>query len=364
MEANILILPGDGIGPEVTKSAVAVLDTIAKNHGHKFNKTEELVGGIAMDTVGKSLPDETLKACHAADAILFGAVGGYKWNDPDAAERPAYGLLQIRKHMELYANLRPVKIHPDLADASPLKAEKLDGVDLLVIRELTGGIYFGETERWFDENGQEWGRNTMVYSENEIRRILDFAFKAAMGRRQRLASIDKENVLNVMRIWRKVAVQMAEDYPDVETEHLLVDAATMHLLNRPASFDVMVAGNMFGDIISDEASMLSGSLGNLPSASIGANNNRFGLPQGVYEPIHGSAPDIAGQGIANPIGAILSAAMLLRHSLGLEAEAQEIETAVDKAISAGYRTADLARNNEKSVGTKTMTDAILSQLTD
>lgn len=362
MEANILVLPGDGIGPEVTQAAVSVLDTIAAKFGHIFNKTEKIVGGIAIDTLGKSLPDDTLEACHAADAILFGAVGGYKWNDPDAPERPAYGLLQIRKHLELYANLRPVKIHPDLANASPLKNERLEGVDLLVIRELTGGIYFGETERWVDEMGQEWGKNTMVYSENEIRRILDFAFKAAVGRRKRLASIDKENVLSVMRIWRKIAVEIAEDYPEVETEHLLVDAATMHLLNRPASFDVMVAGNMFGDILSDEASMLSGSLGNLPSASIGAKNNRLGLPQGLYEPINGSAPDIAGQGIANPIGAILSAAMLLRHSLGLEEEAKAIEDGVDAVLSAGFRTADLVHGAEVPVSTVEMANAIVAQI--
>ena len=362
MEANLVILPGDGIGPEVTDAALAVLDAVADKFGHTFSRVTKLIGGIAIDEAGSSLPDETLDACHASDAILLGAVGGYKWDDPDAPDRPEKGLLKIRKEMQLYANLRPVKIHPDLSEASPLKQEKLEGVDMLVIRELTGGLYFGEGGRWKDENGEEWGKNTMIYSESEIVRILDLAFKAAQGRSKKVSSIDKANVLDVMRLWRKTAVRVAEDYPDVELEHVLVDAATMHLLNRPASFDVMVAGNMFGDIITDEASMLPGSMGNLPSASIGAKINRHGLPQGLYEPIHGSAPDIAGRGIANPIGTILSTAMLLRHSLGLEAEAAAIESAVDQAISAGNRTGDLARGDEVALNTQQMTDAILSYL--
>ncbi|MGB1251110.1 MAG: 3-isopropylmalate dehydrogenase [Candidatus Promineifilaceae bacterium] len=362
MEVNLVILPGDGIGPEVTQAALAVLDVVAEKFGHTFNRVTKLIGGIAIDEAGSSLPDETLEACQAADAVLLGAVGGYKWDDPDATDRPEKGLLKIRKQMQLYANVRPVKIHPDLADASPLKREKLEGVDMLVIRELTGGLYFGDGGRWIDDNGEEWGKNTMIYSESEIVRILDLAFKAAMGRGKKVTSIDKANVLDVMRLWRKTAVKVAEDYPEVELEHVLVDAATMHLLSRPASFDVMVAGNMFGDIITDEASMLPGSMGNLPSASIGANMNRHGLPQGLYEPIHGSAPDIAGQGIANPIGTVLSTAMLLRHSLGLEAEAAAIESAVDQAISAGNRTGDLARGEEVALNTQQMTDAILSYL--
>ncbi len=362
MEATLVILPGDGIGPEVTNAALAVLDKVADKFGHQFARTEHLIGGIAIDEAGSSLPDVTLAACQASDAVLLGAVGGLKWDDPDATDRPEKGLLKIRKEMQLYANVRPVKIHPDLADASPLKQEKLEGVDMLVIRELTGGLYFGEGGRWIDENGEEWGKNTMIYSESEIQRILDLAFKAAMGRGKKVTSIDKANVLDVMRLWRKTAVKVAEDYPEVELEHLLVDAATMHLLSRPSSFDVMVAGNMFGDIITDEASMLPGSMGNLPSASIGANMNRHGLPQGLYEPIHGSAPDIAGMGVANPIGTILSVAMLLRHSLGLEAEAAAIESAVEQAISAGNRTGDLARGEEVALGTDAMKDAILSYL--
>ncbi len=362
MQAKIVVLPGDGIGPEVTAAAIQLLEAVAEKFGHSFEFEEQLIGGIGIDEAGSSLPDATLDAARSADAILLGAVGGYKWDDPDATDRPEKGLLKIRKELGLFANLRPVKIHPELASASPLKAEKLEGVDLLVIRELTGGLYFGESKRWTDENGEEHAYNTMAYSANEIRRIVDLAFKAAQGRRGKLSSIDKANVLDVMRVWRKVVTESAEDYPDVEVEHVLVDAATMHLLNRPASFDVMVAGNMFGDIITDEASMLPGSMGNLPSASLGSDNNRLGHPRGLYEPIHGSAPDIAGQGIANPIGTIMSAAMLLRHSFGLEAEAAAIESAVDATLSAGHRTGDLARGDETVLTTQQMTEKVLSFL--
>ena len=361
MKANIVVLPGDGIGPEVTAAAVAVLNKVAEKFGHEFELDEQLMGGCAIDATGSSLPDETLAAAMAADAVLLGAIGGPKWDDPDAADRPEKGLLKIRKKMQLFANLRPVKLHPDLTDASPLKADRLEGVDILVIRELTGGLYFGEGGRWTDEDGEEWGKNTMIYGQSEIRRILDVAFKAAKGRKGKLTSIDKANVLDVMRLWRKTAVEMSQDYPEIELEHVLVDAATMHLINRPASFDVMVAGNMFGDIITDEASMLPGSMGNLPSASIGADMNQFGLPRGMYEPIHGSAPDIAGQGIANPIGTINSVAMLLRHSLGLEDEAAAIEKAVFDTISQGHRTGDIA-GGMPSINTKEMTEKILANL--
>ena len=359
MEAKIVVLAGDGIGPEVAGAAVRVLEAVAAKFGHSFTFDAQLMGGIAIDEAGSSLPDATVAACLESDAILLGAVGGPKWDDPDAVDRPEKGLLKIRKTLGLFANLRPVQIHPDLAEASPLKANRLEGVDLLVIRELTGGLYFGEGGRWV-EDGEEYGKNTMFYSASEIRRIVDLAFKAAMGRRKRLASIDKANVLDVMRLWRKTVMEVAEDYPEVEVDHVLVDAATMHLINRPASFDVMVAGNMFGDIITDEASMLPGSMGNLPSASLGEDLNRHGHPRGLYEPIHGSAPDIAGQGIANPIGTILSSAMLLRHSLGLEEEAAAIEQAVDQAISAGHRTGDLQGGNGKVLNTAEMTEAILS----
>lgn len=361
MEFNIVTLPGDGIGPEVTAATLAVLNAIGEKYGHTFNTTEHLIGGIAIDETGNPLPDETLAACKAADAVLLGAVGGYKWDDPNAKVRPEQGLLAIRKGMGLFANLRPVSIHPALADASPLKQEKLEGVDLLVIRELTGGIYFGERERW-EEDGEKWAKDTMIYSASEVRRIADIAFKAAQGRSKKVSSIDKANVLDASRLWRSAVMEVAEDYPDVELEHVLVDAATMHLLNRPASFDVMVAGNMFGDIITDEASMLPGSMGNLPSASLGENLNRFDLPQGLYEPIHGSAPDIAGQGIANPIGTIMSAAMMLRHSFGLEAEAKAIEDAVSETITKGVRTGDLARGEQTIVNTEGMTAAIIANL--
>ncbi len=361
MQANIVVLPGDGIGVEVIQAALSVLEAIGRKYGHEFDTEEYMIGGCAIDAHGTSLPDDTKEACLSADAVLLGAVGGPKWDDPNAPVRPEQGLLAIRKAMGLYANLRPVKLHPDLIDASPLRPERLEGVDLLVIRELTGGLYFGDGGRWV-EDGEEWGKNTMLYSASEIRRIAKLAFDAAQGRSKRLASIDKANVLDVMRLWRKTVSEVAEDYPDVKLENVLVDAATMHLISRPASFDVMVAGNMFGDIITDEASMLSGSMGNLPSASIGSEMNRHGKPQGLYEPIHGSAPDIAGKGIANPIGTVLSLAMMLRYSLGLEAEAQAIEAAVDQTLTDGYRTGDLASGGVQPVNTQQMTAAILERI--
>lgn len=362
MKAKLVILPGDGIGSEVVEAALAVLDAVATQFEHEFETETHLIGGCAIDAIGAALPDQALAACLSADAILLGAVGGPKWDDPNADVRPEQGLLKLRKQMDLFANLRPVKIFPELAEASPLKADRLEGVDLLVIRELTGGLYFGDGGRWH-ENGDEYGKNTMIYSAGEIRRVVDLAFKAAQGRKKRLASIDKANVLDVMRLWRYTTTQVAEDYPDVQLEHVLVDAATMHLISRPASFDVMVAGNMFGDIITDEASMLAGSMGNLPSASLGETHNRHGHPRGLYEPIHGSAPDIAGRGIANPIGTILSLAMLLRHSLGLEAEAQAVEQAVKKTIEQGHRSADLIGNNGTiPKSTKEMTAVIVANL--
>ena len=362
MKAKIVILPGDGIGPEVVKGATAVLETIAQKFNHTFETEEQLIGGIAIDATGSALPDATTTACKAADAVLLGAVGGPKWDDPNAKVRPEQGLLGIRKEMGLFANLRPVKLYPALADASPLRRDKLDGVDILVIRELTGGIYFGDRKRWTDENGEEWGMDTMVYSAGEVRRIAEIAFKAAQGRRGKLASIDKANVLDSSRLWRKTVVALAEQYPDVELEHVLVDAATMHLLSRPASFDVMVSSNMFGDIVTDEASMLTGSMGNLPSASLGSTENSHGFPRGLYEPIHGSAPDIAGKGIANPVGMIMSLAMMLRHSFGLEEEAKVVETAVSKTIADGHRTGDLARDGEKALSTEEITAVILQNM--
>lgn len=352
MQATIVALPGDGIGPEVVTEAVRVLNAIAAQGGHTFTFTEAQMGGCAIDSVGDPLPDATLAACEAADAVLLGAVGGPKWSDPTAPVRPEQGLLKLRQHFGLFANLRPVKTYPNLARHVPLRADLLEGVDILFVRELTGGIYFGERAEQGDGDSA-W--DTMAYSTAEVRRVAKVAFEAARGRRKTVASVDKANVLAAMRLWRRTVNEVARDYSDVALEHVLVDACTMHLLRSPARFDVVLAGNMFGDILSDEASVLAGSLGLLPSASLG--DGTFG----VYEPIHGSAPDIAGQGIANPVGTILSAAMLLRHSLELEAEAQAVERAVEATLAAGIMTADLAPRDE-AVSTSEFTAHVLQQL--
>ncbi len=362
MQAHIALLPGDGIGPEVVDAARKVLHSIAGKFGHRFEMHSYLIGGCALEATGSPLPEETLVACQSADAVLLGAVGGPQWDDPTAERRPEQGLLGLRKALGLYANLRPVKPHPDLLSASPLRPERLEGVDLLVVRELTGGIYFGEPRGRRRENGQELAWDTMIYAEEEVRRVVRLAFEIARGRGQKVTSVDKANVLESSRLWRQVATQTATEFPEVHFETLLVDAAAMHLLTRPADFDVLVTANLFGDILTDEASVLTGSMGNMPSASLGAALNRLGMPRGLYEPIHGSAPDIAGQGIANPTGTILSAGMMLRHSLGLEAEARALEQAVEAAINAGHRTADLAREGDKALNTAQMTTAILDQL--
>jgi 3-isopropylmalate dehydrogenase len=362
MEAKIVALPGDGIGPEVTGAARAVLAAAADGFGHSFRVEEHLLGGCAIEATGTALPEETLRACRTADAVLLGAVGGPKWDDPAATVRPEQGLLGLRKELELFANLRPVTPHPALLDASPLRPERLEGADLLVVRELTGGVYFGQPQERRRVNGEWQALDTMIYSESEIRRVADLAFRMAAGRRGKVTSVDKANVLESSRLWRQTVEEVAADYPQVTLEHLLIDAATMHLLARPASFDVIVTANLFGDILTDEASMLTGSMGNLPSASLGTGQNRHGRRQGLYEPIHGSAPDIAGRGIANPIGAILSLALLLRYSLGLEEEAAAVETAVDAALTAGKRTADLAAKEEETVSTEEMTAAILQSI--
>ena len=361
MEAKITLLPGDGIGPEVVDAAVRVLDAVAERFGHSFTTRSYLMGGCAIDAHGTALPEETLAACQAADAVLLGAVGGPKWDDPAAAVRPEQGLLGLRKAMSLFGNLRPVRLHPDLMDASPLRRELLEGVDLLVVRELTGGVYFGTPRGRAIENGENVAFDTMKYSENEVQRVAQLAFQTARQRRGKVTSVDKANVLESSRLWRQTVNRVHEDYPDIELETLLVDAAAMHLLTRPADFDVIVTSNLFGDILTDEASVLSGSMGNMPSASLGNQLNRFGLPRGLYEPIHGSAPDIAGKGVANPIGTIVSLAMLLRYSLGLAEEADAIENAVDAVLSAGKRTADLARGGP-SLTTNAMTDAVINQL--
>lgn len=352
MEAVIVLLPGDGIGPEVVTGARQVLEHIADRFGHRFEFQEHLIGGAAIDASGDPLPGTTIDACKAADAVLLGAVGGPKWSDPNAPVRPEQGLLKLRALLGVYANIRPVKVYDELAGASPLKAEKLVGIDMLVIRELTGGIYFGEKTR--DATSAS---DLCTYTVPEIERIVRVAARLAGERRGRLCSVDKANVLETSRLWRDVTNRvMADEFPQVELETLLVDAAAMHLLSRPADFDVIVTENMFGDILTDEASMLAGSLGMLPSASLGDSS------VGLYEPIHGSAPDIAGQGKANPCATIASAAMLLRHSLGLDDEATAVETALAETIAAGARTPDIAASGETAISTDAMTAEILRHL--
>ncbi len=351
MKARVVALPGDGVGPEVVRSALRVLEAVAERSGHRLELTEALIGGAALDRVGAPLPDDTLAACRDADAVLLGAVGGPQWDDPSARLRPEQGLLGLRKELGLYANLRPVSLWPCLAQVSPLKAELLQGVDVLVVRELTGGLYFGPRTLERTPEGER-ATDLLVYTEPEIERVLRLGFELAQRRRHKLCSIDKANVLETSRLWRRTAQRLASEYPDVQLEHQLVDSAAMRLVTAPASLDVLVTENMFGDILSDEASVLAGSLGLLPSASLGAG--RLGL----YEPIHGSAPTLAGQDLANPLGTILSGALLLRHSLGWEAEARGIELAVGRCLSQGARTRDLGG----TLGTSAMTDAVLAAL--
>ena len=353
MQYTIAVLGGDGIGPEVTSEARRVLEAVGTAFDHEFTFTSGVIGGIAIDTQGTALPEKTLDLCRSADAVLFGAVGGPKWDDPSAAVRPEQGLLALRKELGLFANLRPVKLNPALVDASTIKADVLEGTDMVVVRELTGGIYFGERGR---RDGNRTAYDTMIYTEAEIERVLRRGFEIAQGRRKKLTSVDKANVLESSRLWRETATRVAQDYPDVDFEHLLVDACAMHLIRRPASFDVIVTGNMFGDILTDEASMLAGSMGMLPSASLAVSS------LGLYEPIHGTAPDIAGQGIANPIGAILSAALLLRYSLNLEAEARAVESAVEQVLDEGYRTQDIIEENAEAVSTTIMGSLIAERV--
>ncbi len=351
VKARVVLLPGDGIGPEVVAAARAVLDRAASLSGVELVTDEQLIGGAAIDATGEPLPGATLAACRAADAALLGAVGGPRWDDPRAAVRPEQGLLAIRRELGLFANLRPIRVWPELADASPLRPERLAGVNILFVRELTGGLYFGPRGRERGDDGER-AFDTMVYTDAEIRRVVSLAFRLAAGRRHRVTSVDKANVLDSSRLWRQVAIEVAAGHPDIALDHQLVDSAAMRIITAPAAFDVIVTENMFGDILTDEASVISGSLGLLPSASLG--ESRFGL----YEPIHGSAPDIAGQGAANPIGAILSVAMLLRHSLSLPDAAAAVERAVDAAIRGGARTRDLGGTH----GTAEMTEAVLRAL--
>jgi len=353
---KIAVLPGDGIGPEIVSQAVRVLDRIAERYGVRFDYEQALVGGAAYDATGHPLPPETLDLCKRSDAVLFGAVGGPKWDNLPPALRPEAGaLLPLRKQLGLYANLRPALLFPALAEASPLKPEVLgEGLDILVVRELTGGIYFGQPKERRDEG--RTAVDTCVYTEAEVERIAHVAFRAAQHRRKKVASVDKANVLETSRLWRAVVTRVAQQYPDVELQHVLVDNAAMQLIRNPRQFDVILTENMFGDILSDEAAMLTGSLGMLPSASLGEGT--FGL----YEPVHGSAPDIAGQGIANPLATILSVAMMLRHSFGMDEAASHIEKAVDAALREGYRTPDIWQEGCRKVGTIEMTDAVIKHL--
>ncbi|HET9982729.1 MAG TPA: 3-isopropylmalate dehydrogenase, partial [Longimicrobiales bacterium] len=363
MNARIAVLPGDGIGPEVTAEALRVLDAVARRFGHEFQAAEAPIGGVAIDTLGEPLPEATVALCREADAVLLGAVGGPKWDDPSAKVRPEQGLLGIRKALGLYANLRPVAPHRRAAAISPIRPERLAGVDMIVVRELTGGIYFGEKRRERDADGGERATDVCTYTTAEIERITRVAARLARARRGKLTSVDKANVLETSRLWRSVVARVvAAEFPELALEHVLVDAAAMHLVRRPADFDVIVTENMFGDILTDEASVLAGSIGALPSASLGAARAGEAHPRGLYEPIHGSAPDIAGTGLANPVGAILSVALLLRHSLGLEAEARAVEAAVDAVLDAGVVTADLAAPGERAASTREVTEAVLGAL--
>ena len=360
MTFKIAVLPGDGIGVDVTVEALKALKAVADVWGHDLVFEEALIGGIAIDRTGSPLPEETLALCRASDAVLLGAVGGPKWDDPSAKVRPEQGLLGLRKALQLYANLRPIKLYPALLHTSNIKPEVLappgaPGTDLVFVRELTGGIYFGERGR---KDGGKTAYDTMTYTEAEIERVVRRAFELARKRRKQLTSVDKANVLESSRLWRQTAERVAKDYPDVAFDNLLVDACSMYLIRRPTSFDVIVTGNMFGDILTDEASMLAGSMGMLPSAALAEGT------LGLYEPIHGSAPRHAGKDDANPIAAIMSASMLLRYSLELEEEADAVEAGVEATLNQGYRTYDIAEPGAAVVGTKAMGDAIVKAIRD
>lgn len=363
MKATIAVLPGDGVGPEVTSQAVRCLERIAELHGHSFTFVEGLIGGAAIDATGDPLPEETRKVVASADAVLLGAVGGLKWSDPGARVRPEQGLLALRSLLGTFANLRPVATHPALIPLSPLRAERLAGVDLIFVRELTGGLYFGEksSERGTD-GSWERASDLCVYTAEEVTRVVRTAGTLARQRRGHVTSVDKANVLETSRLWRAVTTHvMREEFPDVTVEHVLVDSFAMQLLRTPNAYDVIVTENLFGDILTDEAAVLAGSIGLLPSASLGARDDE-GRASGLYEPIHGSAPDIAGTGAANPAGAILSSAMLLRYSLCLERAASELEAAVAGALRAGIRTADCVDPGSHPVSTTDFGDAVVSRL--
>ena len=352
---KVCVLAGDGIGPEIVAEAVRVLEAL-RSDGFRIEMESALLGGCAVDAAGVPYPEATQKLAREADAVLLGAVGGPQWDALPRPQRPERGLLGIRKDLQLFANLRPAILYPELANASTLKPEVVSGLDILIVRELTGDIYFGEPRGIEVRDGQRVGWNTMIYSETEIRRIGKVAFEAARKRNKRVCSVDKMNVLETTQLWRDVMIELSADYPDVELSHMLVDNAAMQLVKAPKQFDVMVTGNMFGDILSDEASMLTGSIGMLPSASLDANS------KGLYEPSHGSAPDIAGKGVANPLATILSAAMMLRYSFSNEAAAVRIENAVKKVLAQGLRTGDIWEAGTRRVGTREMGDAVLAAM--
>ena len=374
MDFDIAVLSGDGIGPEVTDQGVRVLEAVGRGFGHRFNLVYGDIGGISIDNHGVPFTEEVRAMTDAADAVLFGAVGGPKWDDPSATVRPEQGLLAIRAHMGVFANIRPVKVYPWLIESSVLKPEVVRDVDLVVVRELTGGLYYAEPRGRRETPNGMIAEDTMRYTEGEIERVLRIGFELARSRRNKLTSVDKANVLECSRLWRSIAVRLGEEYPDVELEHVLVDACAMQLIQRPSRFDVIVAENTFGDILTDEASVLAASMGVLPSASLsglplsfppqggrqgGAAGRRS---KGMYEPIHGTAPDIAGQGIANPIGSILSVAMMVRYSLGLTEEAAAVERAVEQVLGQNVRTADISVAGAESVGTVEMGDRIVAAI--
>ena len=354
MNFNIVTVSGDGIGPDIIKEAVKALNKVGEVYGHTFNFTEKPAGGIAIDTCGCPLPQDTIDACRASDSVMLGAVGGPKWDHLGGDQRPEKALLGLRGALNLFANLRPALLHSQLIDACPLKKEIIgDSLDLLIVRELTSGIYFGKKGRVAEDNS---AYDTLYYNYNEIKRVLKVGFESAMKRNKKVCVVDKANVLETSRMWREVTKEVAKDYPEVEVSHMYVDNCSMQLIRNPHQFDVIITTNMFGDILSDEASMLTGSIGMLASASLGEGT------LGMYEPIHGSAPDIAGLDIANPIATVLSGAMMLRYSFGLEKEALAIEKAVDKVLDGGYRTADIYSEGMKKVGTKEMGDLIVANI--
>jgi 3-isopropylmalate dehydrogenase len=368
MDFTICVLAGDGIGPDVVSEGIKVMEALGGRFGHRFSFEHRLYGGIAIDQEGEAVSDATLDVCRRSDAVLMGAVGGPKWDNPAARTRPEAGLLRLREELKIFANIRPVKNYPQLVDATPLKPDVVRGTDMVVIRELTGGLYFGKPKkRWQTARGRR-AVDTLAYSEAEVERVLRFGFSLAAARRKSLMSVDKANVLESSRMWREIAMELAPEYPTVELKHMLVDTCSMQLINRPKQFDVIVTENTFGDILTDEAAVLAGSMGMLPSASLGGKGleKRWASGSarvfGVYEPIHGSAPDIAGKNIANPIATVLSVAMMLRYSLGLRTEADIVEKAVDNVLSLGYRTQDIAQGNAKVVGTREMGSLLAEQV--